>query len=382
MGELILKKVILMNLIENLKTKYSYLICFIASSSWSLLIPVIPIYVLFLGASQFEIGLLGGFDSIAYVFASLLSIFISRYISLKKILILSISLSGFSCILFTFIKNPFEAILVIILRGFSAGFFWPIVEALLSKDFKIEEKKTISKFTLSWSIGAIFGSSLSGPLMEFLNLKQIFYLTGLPFIFLSLMSIFLIKEERKEIKERDIIEYKEIFKLKDAWLLSLIYGFLLGIIFYLFPAYIEIIGFSQILIGATIFSFFIFRALFFWIYQKIFMKYATEIGLVLCGLGFLNIFLIKNPILIILGNSLIGIGTSIIYSISLRMVFSNIKNEATILTGFFEAILAIGFLLGPLIGGLLAEKNLVYPYLMGFLISIFSIILLNMRRIN
>jgi DHA1 family multidrug resistance protein-like MFS transporter len=372
-----------MNLIENLKTKFSYLICFIASSSWSLLIPVIPIYILFLGASQFEIGLLGGFDSIAYVFASLLSILISRYISLKKILISSILLSGLSCILFTFIKNPYEAFLVIILRGFSTGFFWPIVEALLSKDFKIEEKKTISKFTLSWSIGAIFGSSLSGPLMEFFNLKQLFYLTGLPFIFLSLISIFLIKEgEREEIKGEHSIEYGKILKLKDAWLLSLIYGFLLGIIFYLFPAYIEIIGFSQIFIGITIFSFFIFRALFFWLYQKIFMKYSIEIGLALCGLGFLNIFLIKNPILIILGSSLIGIGTSIIYSISLKMVFSNIKNEATILTGFFEAILAIGFLLGPLVGGLLAEKNLVYPYLMGFLISIFSIILLNMRRIN
>ncbi len=371
-----------MNLIENFKTKYSYLICFIAAASWSLLVPVIPIYVLFLGASQFEIGLLGGFDSIAYVFASLLSILISKYISLKKLLISSILLSGLSCILFTFIKNPFEAILIIILRGFSTGFFWPIIEALLSKDFKIEEKKTISKFTLSWSIGAIFGSSLSGPLMEFFNLKQIFYLTGFPFIFLSLISIFLIEEEREEIKGENNIEYEKILKLKDAWLLSLIYGFLLGIIFYLFPAYIEIIGFSQIFIGATIFSFFIFRALFFWIYQKISMKYATEIGLFLCGLGFLNIFLIKNPILIILGNSLIGIGSSIIYSISLKMVFSNIKNEATILTGFFEAILAIGFLLGPLIGGLLAEKNLVYPYLMGFLISIFSIILLNMRRIN
>ncbi len=369
-----------MNLIKEIKIQY--LMSFLISSSLSLLIPVVPIYMLFLGASQFEIGLLGGFDSIAYLFATFSCIFISKIIDLKKVLTSSIFLYGLSCILFTLIKNPFEAFLVIILRGFSLGIFWPVIEALLSKDFKIEEKKTISKFTLSWSIGAILGSFSSGPLMEYLNLKYLFYLIGFSNILLALFSIpFIKKEDSEKNKNNNKKDYRILFKLKDVWLLSLIYGFGLGIIFYLYPAYLEIIGFSQIFIGASIFSFFIFRALFFWLYQKIFIKNTIEIGLSLCSLGFLNFFLLKNPILIILGMIFIGIGTSLIYSMCLKIVFSSIERNSIILTSFFEAILSIGFLLGPLIGGFLAEKELVYPYIMGFLISTFSLFIFIKRKI-
>lgn len=366
-----------MNLIKEIKIQY--LMSFFISLSLSLLVPAIPIYALFLGASQFEIGLLGSFDSIAYFFSTLSCIFISKFIDLRKVLISSIFFYGFSCTLFTFIKNSFEAFLAIILRGFSLGIFWPVVEVLISKDFKIEENKTISRFTLSWSIGAILGSFSSGPLMEFLNLKYLFYLIGFSNILLALFSIPFIKKGSIE-KSNNNKDYRIFFKLKDVWFLSLIYGFNLGIIFYLYPAYLEIIGFSQIFIGASVFSFFIFRAFFFWLYQKIFIKNVIEIGLFLCSLGFLNLFLLKNPILIILGTIFIGIGTSLIYSMCLKIVFSNIERNSIILTSFFEAILSIGFLLGPLIGGFLAEKELVYPYIMGFLFSIFSIFIFIKRK--
>jgi len=168
---------------------YLYAISFLVSAVWGLLIPAIPIYALQLGATQFELGLIGSAAPFTYAFFTIVLGRLWGQGSKKKPIVAFLLLYSAVCLLYFYIKSPGEMILLRLFEGFSWSLFWPPVEVLITKEKTEREQGVVSGFGVSWSSGGVLGAFLSSFALQLKNIADVFLaVTVLPFLQISFMK--------------------------------------------------------------------------------------------------------------------------------------------------------------------------------------------------
>ena len=353
----------------------------------SLSIPIIPIYALQLGASQFDLGLIAGFRSIFYaVFAILLG----RLREFLSIRVLMVSFAGYGIVylsLCLFNISLLQLSILMILLGVCGSLFWPFVEILLGSPSSSTEKLA-SNFGVSWSGGAIIGSFAAGFALELHEFDLVFMLISIASIIFALTNLSLIMKREKDAEKigrestsnSGINRGSAIFSLKWTWLSAYIYASTQGIIFSLFPAYAELKGIPGLFIGLIVFSIMLGRTLTFAIFDRIPVKIkdrALEVGIFLILLGSIPIPLTADHRILLVTSFLLGLGTGLTYLKALQMILVR-KEGIRFYTGVFEGVIGAGFSTS-LLAGFLADLWLEAPYIL-ILVECISTLPILMKR--
>ena len=140
--------------------------------SYSLMIPIIPLYFNTLGLGTFIIGIVMSVYGISKALAQVLVGIVCDKLGDKLVLIISFGLMTLVPLLYTFTNSGFMASIIYILQGAVLGISAPATFSLLSRSLD-EDKRgectgyASAVFTLGGAIGAIIGGFIFTKLNNF-----------------------------------------------------------------------------------------------------------------------------------------------------------------------------------------------------------------------
>jgi MFS family permease len=331
---------------------------------------VINLFAQNLGATPFQLGLLGFAWGVVYSFGALASGRLADRAPRKLLLTLGLLIYGGVVMGYSFCSSVKHLIMLGFLSGLGSAFFWPVFETFLhEEDDPGETNRRMGFFNLGWTIGIISGSASGGYLMA-LGPRLVFrILGGVIFVTLTYLLFRLKRHSRKiapvsetRANERDKppIPLRERLKfLHVAWVANFVIFFSGAATSSMFPKVARVEGIPDGLIGITLslinvgqgVTFFMLSRTSIWHYRMapIFTFEGVSLaGMLLLGLG-------GSRLAYVFGMLLQGLGRGMTYASSLLYGLSATESRGAN-AGVHEMLVGSAFTFGPFLAGLVAQK--------------------------
>ena len=343
-----------------------FVIPFIYAFIGASLFIAIPLRIIDLGVSDpFILGLAGTVFGIFYAPLCILQSLLSNRI-IKRTAILSVSITYPFIILGFLLFNNIPAVIVLCgLMGIVLSMFWPTYQSHIT--IRLDPAQTtcsLQTFNVAWGSGVVIGCFIGGVIISCININMLFILN----LILSFIGIHLVARHIHNKLTDPIIECTTQNKPSDqsqskfflmlSWIGVFAVFFSMGVIIWLFPKFAIDVGISPLIIGFLravlgifqVVMFFILRLNHRWQYSFAHL-FFYELMLIF---GLVILVFSHNVMWWTLAFSMIGVTVGLLYSSSL-FYSSQARSEKREKTGFHEAIIMGGSLLGTFLGGIIAK---------------------------
>lgn len=374
--------------------------------SYSLMIPIIPLYFNTLGLGTFIIGIVMSVYGVSKAFAQVLVGVICDKLGDKLILIISFGLMSLVPLLYTFTNSGFMASIIYIVQGAVLGISAPATFSLLSRSLD-EDKRgectgyASAVFTLGGAIGAIIGGFIFTKLN---NYKLVFYLTSIGILLTIIFIIIKIRKAKfvnkcKKEKESISCKIKGIIEtIKDERLLAkiillgciaLLGDFIYGAIVSIFPFYgQEVLNstpfYTSVIISIYLFVFGIFAPLGGVTSDKIGVKKQLIISFIVMIISLFTLSMIKSIIVFTILIIIYFLGATFLNSALQNSLLKFGENEKIkgIVFGVVGACESLGYAIAPIISSCIYELNKRYffPILLISTVIIYVIFLVLKKK--
>lgn len=353
---------------------------------------ILPIFYLFLpllayrlGASVFEIGLVGGASNAVYSFLPYVMGLYSDKRGTRRIFIISsFAILTAVSVLYVLIANPVALIATRVLEGVGWAMLWPAMEAAISNDVSGDSKRSLSIFNLTWSFSAAIGPLVGAVLIFLVSIRFTFVATSVLLFGILILNVFptFNSDGRKSsVKQQSIIyeatQHSESNIRPSFYLVSTALAAVSsGVLFTFFSPYARSIGISILMIGVITF---VYGGARFFVYlltvrenvrsfllSPSMRKKNVLVSLVLMSVSGLLI-MIHDPsgVIYSMAYAVVGVGYSIIYSVSqAALVAEATPEKAGKGAGLFESSIGVGASVGPVLAGLISKGSLTLPFLL------------------
>lgn len=350
-----------------------FIIPFIYAFIGSSLFIAIPLRIIDLGVSNpFILGLAGSVFSIFYAPLCILQSLLSNRIN-KRTAILSVSITYPFIILGFLLFNNIPAIIILCgLMGVVLSMFWPTYQSHITIRLDpAQTTRSLQAFNVAWGSAVVIGCFIGGFIISGINIKMLFILN----LILSFIGAYLVarhihnkstdpmgctQNKQNNLSQPHVITENNNIKLFLilAWIGVFAVFSSMGVIVWLFPKFAIDVGMSPLIIGSLRAVLGIFQVVIFFILR---LNHRWQYSF--SHLFFYELMLISGLVILvfshnlmwwILAFSLIGVSVGFLYSSSL-FYSSQARSEKSEKTGFHEAILASGGLLGTFLGGIIAK---------------------------
>lgn len=357
--------------------------CFMMQMLVGLVGLAVPIYAANMGASPLLVGVIGAAGGLTYSFMPLAAGFLSDKVRRKSLLLAALLLYGFACAVYLLVQTPNMLIPVKVVEWIAVATFWPSAEALLTELSKHEIEKNLRRFNLSWGSAAIISPIMGGAFISFLGIKTPFTLSSSAAFALAITATAKIKEPPKgninpkhESLRLEAEDGKSDKKPIVAAVISIIlFAFIGGVIYNLFPAQATSLGIPAYEIGLITFANGLFRLVAFTKAYKIEAKIQRNrvflIGaLTLAAASAISIVSSTTPLFAI-AFAVFGFGMGILYASSIAHILESRSHARGYAAGMFESLLGVGTFLGSSMGGLASDYYAPNaPYVLCLLLSL------------
>ncbi len=360
-----------------------YAIVFINAFVFGLIVPLVPLHALELGASDVEIGIIGSLGALTTAFLPLFFGRLSEKTGRKALMFPGLATFGLVCAGYGSSLSINQIMSIKIFEGLSSALFWSPSDALAGDLAPIARRGHVAgRFGIAWSLGFILGPFTGGVMMSMIGFRASMYVSAV----LMLPCLLLLYRHVAEPLRKPVShsEAHRILGLGDPSIrpilpAMLIYGFVGGIFYSLFPAYAAYLGFTASEIGSLLSFLSLSRTLSFVYISRILAQMgksrSMRLGGILLGIPALLLGALTGFIPLAVLLTCIGLGQGLVYSVAMVIMFgSSAKGEAT---GALESSIGTGWLVGPLIGGYAAEALQPLPYLTCAIISLLGLTMLS-----
>lgn len=322
----------------------------------------VPLLAIKIGASPFVLGFTGFLASLTYlIFSPIFGRIADRKNPLYITVIGCLLFASSSVFLIFFHSIPF-ILLIMGVVGLGTSMFWSPLEVWIARTVD-DLRKAVGYFNLSWCIGLSIGSLLSGFLFE-MNWRLPLLLVALSCFFI-IIFLFMCPKVPLSIPPPDDEASIPIKRRRNpfviiGWTANFVGWFTIGTLRYLFPKLAVDISIPPSVIGLLTFVMAIFQAISsFGIGYMV--RWHYNIGFLLLVqitmiLGFLLIVFSSSIPLFFLAFILLGTCIGIAYFFSLFYSLESEEGKGQ-KSGIHESIVGAGALLGPLLGGIVAQYS-------------------------
>jgi len=380
----------------------------------------LPIYSLFvpllasrLGASLFEIGIVGGASNAVYSFLPYITgRFSDRRSSRHFFIVSSFALLVGVSISYALISSALYLIVARVFEGVGWAILWPAMDAAVSRDVAptMDSKKAFSIYNVSWSSAAAIGPLFGSALIFVASIRVAFLFTFFIMMAILVLNIIPSLGSRNGSKTWSSAPVARIVPSGQSYVEMSAAGRSLGFAFYgsalalaavssgvlftFFAPYARSLGVSILLVGVITFAFGFGRFLFYLLATKERVRYAILsrekrarnmiIALLLTAVPSLLVSLRESSSVgFLVAYAISGAGISIVFAIAQAgLISESPPGKSGQGAGLFESSIGVGACFGPIIGGAISGSSLEIPFIVppiGF--AIFAIALpLLLRR--
>ncbi|SHG23444.1 MFS transporter [Ornithinibacillus halophilus] len=342
-------------------------------------LPIISPYAQELGASALLIGLIIGIYSFTNIIGNIISGYYIDQKGIKKIVSLGLMVTGIILITYSFAETPTQLFVVRFFHGLSGGLLVPAAFTYLSNKDPGEKKGKIMAFSGACvGIASIIGPAYGGIMKETLGINFVFSSIGILMIIMSIISYFILPEVQRSHEKKNTKTSGITIELIKRPLL--IYGYVgafslmfsQGILAYMLPLKVEILGFDSSLSGVLMSTFAIVSTAIFILptnrlYDKVPYSITMIIGLFILSISLfaLEFIVARSLLYIIMG--LYGVGFALIFPSMSALVAKNSNvNERGKAYGLFYGFFSFGVIAGALMTGLFTD--VFSPFLIGAIV--------------
>jgi len=340
--------------------------------------PLVPVFAKEdLGASYFDIGIIGMANYVPYMFApAFVGLLLDRF-NKGSILSAGIAIGMLSVFLLAFTNNVLDVMLVRALTGIAHAFLWPPAEAIVATVASPEKRvQAISKFTMAWVAGYMAGPLIGAVLFESFGFRILFEYSSAMMIVALAAALMLIKYGKGAYQEKfSINDVFTIIKINPKiGTLVMYYSAAFGIVLTIFPAYLKDNTINEFSIGVLFFIFGLSRLFTLPFTHKFAMRERTSIFVATQAIAFAMLIAYSLTTFSFFSLSLIlfGFAFSLYFPITLSLITRNVPGRMVgTSVGAYETVFGIGWAIGPIISGIAADafgSNI--PYISMFIIGI------------
>ena len=355
---------------------------FFITMSMGIANPMVPLYAKDLGATYTDLGLIGVAWSAPYCFFPVLAGLWSDRIGRLKVLLMGISTSIVVPLLLLISKSPFDIALVRFFHGVGLSFLWVAGEALISDVTKEEERaRHLGLFNASWAMGYFIGPMVSALTIERVGYAGIFWLS----FYASLASPLVLLLAEGDVKPSRSAEGKIVDRVREAlskassfYLAVIASSIVMSIIYSVYPAYLRELRFTDSEVSFVVGVVAAARAAGFWsvtIVSGLGEKKAVFLGLSLQVIASLLIVLAHGLVFAALVAAVAGYAIGVLVPPSTSAISRTLGGDFGLLLGIMESMFGVGWVVGPGVGGFLADYTSwsTSPYIFMALVSAASL---------
>jgi len=345
--------------------------------------PIIPLYSASLGASYIQIGIVGTAYGLVYAIGAIPLGRLSDKLGRKAIMLLGAALCTFAAASYSIATTVNHIILIRAIEGLAWAAFWPSMEALTTDVSHVSAVgRTMGLSTASYGAGFALGSLLAGMLAVFFSYRYtfLFYLAS------SILAAVLVLAtiHKPKMTDHQLSPSKTTSRSSGlrhranvlADLISMVYSMVLMTILTLLPVYAESLGIEVLSIGVLMMMLWVARITGFLNAGRISDKIDRKLVLTpsLAGLAVGSFLLAVSEAwwTLVLAVIVIGLGLGALFPVSIALISDYVpSSQRGVAMGMFETAAAVGMMIGPAVGGVLAEQfDPSYPYLFCMIASI------------
>jgi DHA1 family multidrug resistance protein-like MFS transporter len=346
----------------------------------------VPLLATRLQASNLELGLIGTLGAATYTFTVIIAGGLSDKLGRKRVLIAGAILTALTYAAMPASRSPLHLIFFMGLSGCGMAFFWPVLEAWMSDTGDHEDiRKGLGGFNVSWSAGGCLGPLIGG--LIYTRSSTLAFMCAAAGSCLVAYLAFLHKHKSNEMpvatsmapQDDDTVRISQSV-LYGIWMANFASWFAIAEIRILFPKLaVSKLGMQPWVIGNLIFALGLALTVMFYVMGRSTRWHGatrplmhSQILIVL-----LLLMLTVSDSALALGLLFAGLGAAfgVTYSYSLYYSIIGSQRKGTA-SGRHEMVLGMGALLGPFMGGGLAEilQSQRAPYALGAALVLISLI--------
>ena len=341
--------------------------------------PILPIFAKnIIGASYSELGFIGLANFIPYMFIPIFVGILLDKFNKGYLLAIGTTINSASIYLLSVAQSVPEIMGFRIMTGVAHAFFWPPCQAIISSESNEQTRvRNISWFTMFFVMGFMIGPLLGTVFLEGLDITYRILFQISSFILASTI-IFALLISRKSITNHherfSLSSIKEIKKFPEVIILLIFCTSSFGIILSIYPAFLNDKGMSDTGILLLYFAFGISRVISLALAGKFSRKTSQTLiaSTIAISIGLAISAASDSIIMFAIALALMGFGFSIFFPLTLEIILSRTSKGASgKIIGAYETVFGVGWAIGPILGGTIAQSfGNQSPYLVFFIIGI------------
>jgi DHA1 family multidrug resistance protein-like MFS transporter len=361
---------------------------FIAIGSFGIIIPILPAYLQSIGQGGTEAGLMIAiFAGAQLIFSPIAGKWTDQYGRRKMIIYGLVGLTA-SMFIFFAVDTIWWLYFSRVIGGIGAALLVPAIFAYVADITTMEQRaKGNSLISAAMSLGIVIGPGIGGFLTEY-GLKVPFLISAIVSLVAVIFSIIVLKESQQEQAEGihyddESMGKKLVRSVKMPYFIPLVitlvmsfglmaYESVLGLFvdneFGATPQEIALMITATGIISTIVQLFVVDRLVVNLGEEKvlnIFLRVAT--------VGFLLSIFASSYVLFFGITLIIFLATSILRPVLNTLISKLAGHEQGFAMGMNNAYMSIGNILGPTFAGLLYDVNIIYPFVLGLILLIFTL---------
>lgn len=363
---------------------------FIAVGSFGIIIPIIPAYLKEIGQGGTAAGLIIAIFAFAQFLVSPIGGKWTDKYGRRPLINIGLLTLAISMFLFYFADSIWLLYISRAIGGVGCAFLIPAIFAYVADITTMDQRAKGNSFiSASMSLGIVIGPGIGGFLADY-GLKTPLLVSAIVGLLAFVVSYFTLQESLAEKVESQQVENSSmvrdiILSVKKPFFIPLIitlimsfglmaYETVLGLYvddkFGATPQEIAFMVTSTGLVG-VIMQLFVVD----WIVKKIGEVNVLKLFLIVTASGFALSIIAGSYAMFFAISLLIFLATSILRPVLTTLISKMAGNEQGFAMGMNNAYMSIGNILGPLLAGTLYDIDILYPFIAGLIILLFTIIL-------
>jgi len=325
----------------------------IFSTGFGMMTPAVPLYAgVMASANTLELGLLGAFASIPYIFLPAVFGKVSDRIGRKPTMMAGLLLYATAVIMYAQSATFMQLLILRIVEGVCFSAIWPSAEAFIGDCSNGRNRSAmVGMYSVSWSFGYMAGPIVLGAAISFVDIRYAFYGVAL-FMVAGAAMVASIKMPRQPQQSVESTAQTAVSGMPTIIYAMIVWGFAMLSFMFLFPSYAAAAGLTASLISYLVGVTSLVRTIVFIFYRRILAmlgRSTLALGMIALSASMLLSWAAPSAAGFAASVVLLGLSLGLLYAYSLAFMLD--RPAKGFYAGLFESSIGIGQLMGPMLMG-------------------------------